>query len=400
MNLSTMIAFRHLRSVQKGSFSTVAGVLSISGLAIGIAALVITFSILEGFESTISEKIAGFDGHLRIQHFMESSLPEKIPKIDTLLAGFQIKNKIAFIQKPALLRKGALAEGVIVEGIENPNTSFGLHDIIVEGSLNLHSGSIVLGRKLADKLSLRLGDKLALFDMKSIAGLSSFQRVKQFQISGLFHSGLQDYDQSIVYIPLDDAQQLFEMKDQISGLMITFDSIDNAEDVYSNLEMNLDFPMYIMSWKDKHQVLFDWIRVQRWPVLIIFGLIAFVGVVNIISALTMIMLEKMREIGIYMALGFNANKIRNIFLIEGLIIGMAGSISGVLLALLLIWIQLHYQIITIPEDIYFMDRIPVSVNIWRVLFIGFMGMIAAIFASILSTMNIKKILPARALRYE
>ena len=99
MNLSTMIAFRHLRSVQKGSFSTVAGVLSISGLAIGIAALVITFSILEGFESTISEKIAGFDGHLRIQHFMDSSLPEKIPKIDTLLAGFQIKNKIAFIQK-------------------------------------------------------------------------------------------------------------------------------------------------------------------------------------------------------------------------------------------------------------------------------------------------------------
>ena len=400
MNLSTMIAFRHLRSVQKGSFSTVAGVLSISGLAIGIAALVITFSILEGFESTISEKIAGFDGHLRIQHFMDSSLPEKIPKIDTLLAGFQIKNKIAFIQKPALLRKGALAEGVIVEGIENPNTSFGLHDIIVEGSLNLHSGSIVLGRKLADKLSLHLGDKLALFDIKSIAGLSSFQRVKQFQISGLFHSGLQDYDQSIVYISLDDAQQLFEMKDQISGLMITFDSIDNAEDVYSNLEMNLDFPMYIMSWKDKHQVLFDWIRVQRWPVLIIFGLIAFVGVVNIISALTMIMLEKMREIGIYMALGFNAKKIRNIFLIEGSIIGMAGSISGVLLALLLIWLQLHYQIITIPEDIYFMDRIPVSVNIWRVLYIGFMGMIAAVFASILSTMNIKKILPAKALRYE
>ena len=108
----------------------------------------------------------------------------------------------------------------------------------------------------------------------------------------------------------------------------------------------------------------------------------------------------MREIGICMALGFNAKKIRNIFLIEGSIIGMIGSISGVLLALLLIWLQLHYQIITIPEDIYFMNRIPVSVNIWRVLYIGFMGMIAAVFASLLSTMNIKKILPARALRYE
>jgi len=299
MNLSLTIAFRHLRSPQKGSFSTLAGMLAIAGLGIGIAALIITLSILEGFETTISEKIAGFDGHIRIQHFMDTSFPEENPNLDSLLGTFIGQTVIPFIQKPALLRKGFYAEGVIVEGLVVPDKKFGLTNIIVDGTLSLNSGSILIGKRLADKMALHVGDRLALFDMESIAGVSSGQRVKPFTITGLFHSGLLEYDQSIVYTSLKDAQQLFGMEKQISGLMLLFKKSAYAGAIYRRLEAELDYPWYVMSWKDKHHVLFDWIRIQRWPILLIFGLIAFVGVVNIVSAMTMILIEKIREIGIF-----------------------------------------------------------------------------------------------------
>jgi len=318
MNLPTFIAFRHLRSPQKGSFSTLAGILAIAGLGIGIAALIITLSILEGFETTISEKIAGFDGHIRLQHFMDTPVPEENPILDSLLGISLGQTVIPFIQKPALLRRGSYAEGVIVEGLVVPDKKFGLTHIIVDGTLNLNPGSILIGKRLADNMSLQVGDKLALFDMESITGVSSGQRVKSFTITGLFHSGLLEYDRSIVYTSLKDAQHLFGMEKQISGLMLLFKNSALAGAAYSQLEAELDYPWYVMSWKDKHHVLFDWIRVQRWPILIIFGLIAFVGVVNIVSAMAMIIIEKIREIGIFTSLGFTPHAIRRVFLFEAL----------------------------------------------------------------------------------
>ena len=400
MNLPTFIAFRHLRSPQKGSFSTLAGILAIAGLGIGIAALIITLSILEGFETTISEKIAGFDGHIRLQHFMDTPVPEENPILDSLLGTSLGQTVIPFIQKPALLRKGSYAEGVIVEGLVVPDKKFGLTHIIVDGTLNLNPGSILIGKRLADNMSLQVGDKLALFDMESITGVSSGQRVKSFTITGLFHSGLLEYDRSIVYTSLKDAQHLFGMEKQISGLMLLFKNSALAGAAYSQLEAELDYPWYVMSWKDKHHVLFDWIRVQRWPILIIFGLIAFVGVVNIVSAMAMIIIEKIREIGIFTSLGFTPHAIRRVFLFEGTIIGAIGSLAGVLIALLLIWLQLRFQLISIPEDVYFMDRIPVAMNGWLICLIGFAGLVASMLASLLPTIKAAKIHPAEALRYE
>jgi len=236
--------------------------------------------------------------------------------------------------------------------------------------------------------------------MESITGVSSGQRVKAFTITGLFHSGLLEYDRSIVYTSLKDAQHLFSMEKQISGLMLLFKNSALAGAAYSQLEAELDYPWYVMSWKDKHHILFDWIRVQRWPILFIFGLIAFVGVVNIVSAMAMIIIEKIREIGIFTSLGFTPHAIRRIFLFEGTIIGAIGSLAGVLIALLLIWLQLRFQLISIPEDVYFMDRIPVAMNGWLICLIGFAGLVASMLASLLPTIKAAKIHPAEALRYE
>lgn len=150
--------------------------------------------------------------------------------------------------------------------------------------------------------------------------------------------------------------------------------VNDPEQVFSlsaDLDQQLQYPYYVLNWKEKHRILFDWIRVQRWPILIIFGLIALVGIVNITAALSMIILEKTRQIGVLKAFGLSPSRIRKIFLWEGTVIGSLGSLSGALLALIIAAVQWKYQFISIPEDVYFMDHIPVGFDLRATIIIIF-----------------------------
>jgi lipoprotein-releasing system permease protein len=402
MKVIFQIAVRHLRSPQKGSFSTFAGILAIIGLGLGISALILTFSIIEGFEQAISQKIAQFDGHLRIDHFLDVPFSESDPFLDSLLATSPVDiQSTAYIQNPALLRKGLSAEGVVAVGLDTGNDHFeGLQSIIVEGNSTLGSGNIVIGKRLADKLGIVLGEQLVLFDLYSMGQLGSRKRLKQLKVTGLFHSGLLEYDRTITYMNIHDAQYLYNMEDMVSGRIITMNEPKELNTLRGHLKDFLSYPYFMLSWKEKHRILFDWIALQKWPILIIFGLIAFVGVVNIISSLSMIIFEKFREIGILKALGFSNSIIKKIFLIEGIIIGGLGSIIGCGIALGIAVLQVKFQIISIPEDIYFMDHIPIGIDWLMTLMIFLMGVFAAVLASYWPTLKAGNIQPAEALRYE
>jgi lipoprotein-releasing system permease protein len=276
----------------------------------------------------------------------------------------------------------------------------GLESIVVEGSADLSAGSAIIGKRLARDLGVNLGDKIVLFDLYSMGQITGNQRLRQFSVNGFFHSGLLEYDRSILYISLADAQYLYGLDDKISGRIITVDNPGEAKDIYNYLDLRLGYPYFLLSWKEKHQVLFDWIDLQKWPIMIIFGLIAFVGIVNIISSLSMIIFEKLREIGILMAIGMPRRSIRRIFLLEGLIIGGLGSLFGSGIALTLAYIQIKFQIFTIPEDIYFMDHIPIAINWAGTLTIFGIGILSSIIASVWPTFKANRIQPAEALRYE
>ncbi|MEE9190124.1 MAG: FtsX-like permease family protein [Candidatus Neomarinimicrobiota bacterium] len=402
MKFTYQIAARHLRSPQKGSFSTFAGILAIFGLGLGISALILTFSIIEGFEQAISQKIAQFDGHLRIDHFLDIPFSEADPFLDSVLVASPVDiQTAAYIQNPALLRKGSSAEGVVAVGLDAGNGHFeGLQSIIVDGNSTLSPGNIVIGKRLADKLGIILGDRLVLFDLYSMGQLGSRKRLKQLTVVGLFHSGLLEYDRTITYLNIHDAQYLFNMEHKVSGRIITLIEPKELNTLRNHLNDFLSYPYFMLSWKEKHRILFDWIALQKWPILIIFGLIAFVGVVNIISSLSMIIFEKFREIGILKALGFSNKIIKQIFLIEGIIIGGLGSIIGCGIALGIAVLQIKFQIISIPEDIYFMDHIPIGIDWMMTLMIFLMGILSAMLAAFWPTLKAGSIQPAEAMRYE
>ncbi len=379
MNVSFHLALRQLSSAQKGTFTRVAAILATAGLAVGIASLLVTLFIIDGFENTLSTKIADFDGHLRIRHYLHRPIERNISTLDSTLELFPEIVKHSFIQEPVLLRKGVLAEGVLAEGLEAGGVEF-LEQIIVDGNANLVSGRTILGQRLASKLNLKVGDKIVLFDLKSMSDFNSQRRLKSFIISGLFHSGLGEYDNSLIYLSLKDAQFLFDYESRVTGHILRLNNTDHIENISTILKNSLPYPYMVMSWKEKNRALFKWMNIQRWPILFIFGLIAVVGIVNIVSALTMIVVEKISQIGIFASLGLSRRKIQEIFLYKGMIIGLSGSVLGAFLAVLLAGIQINFKVFSLPEDIYFMDQVPISINIGTIIFIIILGFSASLLA--------------------
>jgi lipoprotein-releasing system permease protein len=401
MKTAFRIAFRHLGFKHQGSFTSFASIAAMVGLGLGVCALVLTSSVLNGFEETISSKIAGFDGHIRIQHFLFKPVTPYKTRLDSILTASNVSfSTVAYIQEAAMVRKGRSAEGILIVGHGDDALPKSINQMMRKGSAYLQKGNIVIGDDLAAALKVKVDDKLVLVDMKSMVSISSGQRMKQATVSGIYKSGLQEYDKSVVYMTLADAQTLFQYDEKVSGYTINIKDGKRARVLASRIEETLGYPNYAITWKEKHRTLFNWLNLQKWPILIIFGMIALVGIVNIISALTMIVLEKIRSIGTLISMGMNKKTIRRIFLIKGIYIGVMGSLAGLGVALILAGIQIWFKPLSIAEDIYFMSHVPVLFD-WTIIgLIVLCSFISSIFAALWPTHRASSVEPAVALRYE
>ena len=401
MKTAFRIAFRHLGFKHQGSFTSFASIAAMVGLGLGVCALVLTSSVLNGFEETISSKIAGFDGHIRIQHFLFKPVTPYKTRLDSILTASNVSfSTAAYIQEAAMVRKGRSAEGILIVGHGDDALPKSINQMMRKGSASLQKGNIIIGNDLAAALKVKVGDKLVLVDMKSMVSISSGQRMKQVTVSGIYKSGLQEYDKSVVYMTLADAQSLFQYDKKVSGYTINIKEGKRAEVLASTIEETLGYPNYAITWKEKHRTLFNWLNLQKWPILIIFGMIALVGIVNIISALTMIVLEKIRSIGTLISMGMNKKTIRRIFLIKGIYIGVMGSLAGLGVALILAGIQIWFKPLSIAEDIYFMSHVPVLFD-WTIIgLIVLCSFISSILAALWPTHRASSVEPAVALRYE
>ncbi len=400
MKLVPQLAFRIIRSPARGGFSSLASLLAIIGLAVGIAALLLTFSILQGFENTLSNKIARFDGHIRIEHFLDAPLAEDDILVDSVLAA-QSRNytSIEYIQKSALIRKGRQAEGVLIDAL--PQSKISTLKPLLDSIPQFSTTSwIIPGDRLAQALHLQKGDKVVIFPLESVGKSIFDQKMQVFTVLDIFHSGLFEYDKTVAYIELSEAQKLFQMENQISGRKIVLHKTNQMGNIYQQLENGLPYPYYVQSWKEKHNILFQWMATQKIPILIFFGLITMVGVVNIVAALTMIVIEKIRTIGVLKSMGFPKKSILEVFTLDGIVIGFLGTLSGVVMAFLIAWIQGQWNILSIPEDVYFMDRVPFHFTFWLIMGHIIAGIVVSSLASILPAVRASTIEAATAVRYE
>jgi len=375
----------------------------VAGLAIGVAVLILTLAVLDGFESEIEQKIIGFDGHIRIRGYFDRNLPEVDSHLDAILSNINdITASEPYISQAAMIRVGRETHGIMVEGVPSSGIEkiIATPQFITQGEFDLSGdGTVVMGAALANQLGLTVGKKVTLLDMANLGRPGKLPGIRQFRIIGIYDTGLKDYDETVVYMSLSDAQALFGMPAQISGRILRLIDKDETESVSAAIAS--EGVLYISeTWLDRHGRLFAWLRSQKQPMIIVFGLIALVAIFNISSALTMIVMEKNRDIGVLRAMGFSRRNISQLFLVEGGLVGLIGVGLGICLALIVGFLQIRYGFFRIPAEIYFMSQLAVKFHLQQFITVGAFGFLLALVATVYPAWKASGVQPADAVRYE
>jgi len=394
MNLYLQFVLRYLYPKSGNSFSSNASVLAIIGLSIGLFSLILTMSIIKGFENVLENKLSSIDGLIRVQNILGKPINEK-DNLDSLLYSTDIPIKVSpYIRGTAMIRLGKYTEGIIIEGVSKlPDRSY--FDI---EQTSIDDNKIIIGKSLSDDLGIDIGDKVIINPLINSPDKFNMQKFNLIEVSGIFKSGMQEYDKTIAYVSIDKAKEIFEMKSQVSGYVIN--SKEPLYEIIERLNNYIRYPYYLESWKDRHRIIFDWINIQRLPIIIIFGLISLVAITNIMATISMIIREKNSQIGILMAQGMKPNDIRKIFFYYGGTIGLAGCFFGSVAAYLFIIVQNRFKVISLPEDIYFMDYVPAVFDYSIFTFVLISTILISVISTIFPTKNIIKMRPSQALAQE
>lgn len=402
MNVSWYIAKNFILSRKDSRFISLISTISIVGIALGVATLIIAISVLKGFEQTITNKVIDFDSHIKITSY-RTVLPDyhkTLPWLESQLAAFN-PDITPFASKLVIVSYKKKKEGINLIGIEPNDEKPFLVKNIVSGEYKLSDNSVLVGKKLADKLFIKVGDKITVFALSNdgIPSPENLPNIEKFLVTGIFESGMTEYDDTYAYTSLKSAQQLFAIGDNITGYNIKLGDISKIDSLTIHLAKRLHYPHYVRSVYQLHRNIFTWIELQKEPIPIVLALIILVAVFNIVGTLLMIVLEKTNAVGILKTLGSKRNQIITIFLIHGSIIGAAGIMLGSLLGYLLMFIQEKFDIITLPSSVYFMSKVPFLITPDTFIGIAVITFLLCIIASLIPSYVASKIKPVNALRF-
>ena len=319
MSFSFFIAKKYIFSRKESKFISFISVITISGIALGVATLIISLSILKGFENTITYKVMDFDSHIQITSY-SGTIPEyknEFNKIKKILND-KINTMQPYLSQLAIISKKRRKEGVSVKGIRLHDNWNGIKRDIIAGKFleEENKNYIVIGKKLADKLLTKLGDYVTLFALSNekLPSLDNPPNIEKFQIVGIYESGMSSYDDLNVYVSLKDEQDLFDLDAQISGIDIKLNNTTQINETKDILKKVMRYPNKVHTIYETHRNIFTWIELQKKPIPIILTLIILVAVFNIIGTLLIMVLEKTSSLGVLRSIGANRRQIIKIFL--------------------------------------------------------------------------------------
>ena len=402
------IAKRFLLSSRRSGFVSFITFIAVSGVAIGTAALIIGLSILGGFEREIKEKVVGFTAHVQVQGFQNEPLPDYrrvVERIESDVPG--ISGVCPFVAHEAILKAGSEVDGILLKGLPEDRDVGGTRNHIVEGkySLTREEGQLaplIIGRKLARKLNARIGQRVTAFSVTGSSGQggqSVTYRAAQFELVGLYETGMAEYDNIYAYTDLQSAQNLFQMGEDVTGFDILVRDVSQAAAVAGRIEELLGYPFYAKTMFEMYRNLFAWIELQKKPIPIVLGLIIIVATVNIIGTLLMLVMEKTHEIGVLKSLGATTGGITKIFFVEGLFIAVVGTALGNVLGFGLSWIQLQYKVFSLPSGIYFMDTVPILLQAENFVIVSLMAISLSLIATVLPSRLAGRLDPLVTIRF-
>lgn len=410
MKLEWFISLRYLKAKRKQTFISIITLISVGGVALGVCALIVVISVMGGFADHLKTKFIGLNAHLRMTQF-GALMPdwEKVRKKVLTVKG--VKGATPFVYGQVMVNSASRLSGAILWGIDpaTSRTVSRLGEYLKAGRLEYldrrSAGGlpgVIIGVEMAKQLGVNVGNIVSLvspFGDEAPTG-DRVPKVRQYRVVGLFQSGMYQFDTTFVYMSITEAGRLLDLGRGVNGLEIKTIDPYLAKKIGVGVRDLLGGRYLVRDWMSLNRNLFAALKLERVTMFIILTLIILVAAFNIVSTLIMVVMEKTKDIAILKSMGANRGTILRIFVYEGLMIGLFGTILGVVGGLVLCWLLKKYQFIQLPRDIYYLDRLPVLVNAGEVIFIAVAAVLICLAATLYPAWQGSRLDPAEAVRYE
>ncbi len=396
------ISLRYLLGKRKEAFISLISLISVAGITVGVMTLIVVLAVMNGFNAELKNKILGANAHIYIE--AEEGIyhyPDLMEKIKNYPHVIGIS---PYIYGQAMLRHGDRILGVLIKGIdyarEIETTALGEN---IKGNRVSRTGNkwILVGEVLQSHLNVNLDETIILISPYfTLTPVGVVPQLNRFKITGIFKSGNYEYDSQLAYISLSEAQLLFGLEDRITGLALKLDNLDLADQVSKDLRRELGFSYIVKSWIEANHNLFAALKLEKIAMFIVTTLIIVVAAFNIISTLIMLTMEKTKDIGILRALGASKKNILVIFILMGLIIGLAGIVLGCFGGYVFVKLLEKYQFIKLPGDVYYIEYFPVKIGKWDFLLIPGAALLISLLSTIYPAWRASRLNMVEAIRYE
>lgn len=410
MSFEYFVAKRYFRAKRKTGFISIITVVSISGIMLGVMALILTLSVMNGFEKEVRTRLIGADAHLRVRKFFTDTITNPEQVIETIRKNKHVTGVSPVISDESMIKSESTQSPTIVKAIDiatadevtevTNSITYGTLDFSEKEINGKRLTGIVLGRHLADAiLALNIGDVVSVWSMPKEGGIFAQPRIKQFYVAGLIEFGYYEYDKILSFMSIKDAQELFEV-DGISWIDVKLDDFEIAGIVGKQISEELGYPFTTVTWFERHKSLFSWMEIEKKIAFIILSLIILVAAFNIISSLVMMVMDKTKEIGILKSMGATSKNIMRIFMFEGMLVGVIGTFLGCLIGYTIAFLQIEYSFIPLPPDVYLINTFPVDVEWIDFFYISSISLFLSFISSVYPAYKASQLLPVEAIRYE
>jgi len=402
------VSLRYLKTKKRHGTVSLNTFISIAGVVIGVATSIITLSVMTGFQGYFRDKILSAISHVVVMEYSGAGVKDSKALEDTVGRVPHVTATTPFIISQAMLTNRERVQGVVVRGIDprKEGTVTSLEKNMIAGSLlGLEHADktpgIIIGEDLARKFGMSLGDTLTMVNpVGEETAMGMVPKLKKFHVVGLFDAGMYDYNTGFVYVSLPEAQKFFEMPGRVSGLQVRVDEIYNAEAIGRDIQAAAGYPYYTRNWVEMNKNFFSALKLEKIGMSLILVVIIIVASFNIIGTLTMIVMEKSREIAILKSMGASSRSIMQIFMFAGLVIGIVGTAIGSAIGYGAVAIITRTGVITLPKDVYQVSHLPLSITALDVFFISLTALGISFLATLYPSWQAAKQDPVEVLRYE
>jgi len=443
MNFELFVASRYLRAKRRQAVIGVITAISIAGVAAGVASLVIALAINNGFRQDLQERLLGSTSHINLLRVQSDGIRNWQTLMDRLSKAPHVMAAAPAIYEQVLISRGPRARGAVLKGIIPADerkvsdllktVKTGSADALGESSTSetlaptptadknvrttqadqspdalgdvearvAEMPPIILGKDMADDLGATVGSVVLVTSPQGeLTPFGMVPKYNRFRVAGIFDSGFYDYDFSWAFARLSDAQHLFGLGDEISVLEFKVDDIYKAGQIANQIEQAAGKGFMTTNWMEQNKALFRALRLERVVTFITIGLIVFVAALNILISLTMMVMEKTRDIAVLMSMGTRKSQVRRIFISQGVLIGAVGTVIGLVLGFSLSWLGGHYHLLSLAPEVYSIDYVPFAPRLTDGVLVALVAIVIALIATLYPSWSAARILPAEALRYE